>query len=72
MEWAIKAEQLGKDYVIRHESTPRYVALRDVISERVRGLLGGHRSKLLQPKTREKFAALNGVSFEIAQGQRRG
>ena len=34
----IRAEGLGKRYVIRHERAPRYTALRDVIADKVEEL----------------------------------
>jgi lipopolysaccharide transport system ATP-binding protein len=66
-DWIIKVEKLGKRYRIRHEQErQRYVALRDVITDRFRRLL---RSPGSGPPAREDFWALRGVSFEIKQGE---
>ena len=73
MNSSIKAEGLGKDYELRHQAAARYVALRDVISDGVRGLLGKRHSPHAAPtSTRERFWALSDVSFEIEQGERVG
>jgi lipopolysaccharide transport system ATP-binding protein len=63
-EPVIKIENLGKCYRIRHEQQ-RYVALRDVITDRFKRLFR-HAEAL---PTREDFWALKGVSFEVAQGE---
>ncbi len=67
---AIKVEGLGKKYLLRHQAggRSRYVALRDVLAGKFKGLLkrkaeGGNR------KSMEEFWALDGVSFEIKQGE---
>jgi len=69
---AILVENLGKKYLIRHQRTERYAALRDVMMERIKSL--GQR--LLTPlngqsnnSTREEFWALKDVSFEVQQGE---
>jgi lipopolysaccharide transport system ATP-binding protein len=67
-DWIIKAEGLGKRYQIQHQSRERYTALRDVIANRIKGLLGrGNQSK--GQTTTEEFWALQDVSFEIKQGE---
>lgn len=76
----IKAENLGKKYLIRHgdESLGRYVALRDVLSESVRSfgrrIWGSSRYRHRESVTsgREEFWALKDVSFEVAEGDRVG
>ena len=76
MKAAISVENLGKSYVIRHEQSPRYTALRDVLMERVRGLgrrVFLPRREVASPRvTQEQFWALKGVSFEVNQGDRLG
>ncbi|MBL0314862.1 MAG: ATP-binding cassette domain-containing protein [Flavobacteriales bacterium] len=61
----IKVEHLTKEYVLRHQ-TQSYTALRDVISEKARGLFSKNEKQV------ETFKALNDVSFEIQQGERVG
>lgn len=63
----IKVENLSKEYVLRHQTASNYTALRDVITERAKNLFRSG------PKeTKEKFLALNDISFEIKTGDRVG
>jgi lipopolysaccharide transport system ATP-binding protein len=65
-EWVIKIEELGKRYRLRHEAEGhRYVALRDVLTERLKRLV---RSGPARPSA-EDFWALRDVSFEVQQGE---
>ena len=71
----IRAESLGKKYVISHESEPeRYTALRDVISRNARGMVR-RGSDLLRGRpifagnNSEEFWALSDVNFEIKRGE---
>ncbi len=69
----IRVENLGKKYILGHqqEGNSRYVALRDVITDRARSL--GHRlrnpGKPMGRSSQEEFWALKGVSFEVKQGE---
>jgi lipopolysaccharide transport system ATP-binding protein len=63
---AIRIHDLGKKYRIRHQRRERYVALRDVIADRVRNIF---RATDHAPATTEDFWALKGVSFDIERGE---
>lgn len=59
----IRAEGLGKKYVIGHESTERYTALRDVLAQQGRRLLQSARDMaagraLIAGEEREEFLSL--------------
>jgi len=64
---AIRIDGLGKKYRIRHQQRERYVALRDVLSDRVRDLLRG-KPPFRRPPV-EDFWALKDVSFEVKRGE---
>ena len=49
MSIVIKVENVGKSYIIRHQGQSSYVALRDVIADKVKGTL--HRTKSLVTKS---------------------
>ncbi|MCU0235862.1 MAG: ABC transporter ATP-binding protein [Acidobacteria bacterium] len=63
----IRANGLGKKYLLRHQSRPRYETLRD--------MLAGNAKRLLQKATapkREEFWALRDISFEVKPGDKLG
>ncbi len=72
----IKVENLGKKYLIRHQQNERYIALRDVLTNKFKSF--GKRLINLQPyssnlqPSREEFWALKDISFEVKQGDRLG
>jgi lipopolysaccharide transport system ATP-binding protein len=75
MSTVITVENLGKKYLLSHQSQKQpYVALRDVITERAnalgRRLLRPFNTSHLTPDiaSKEDFWALKDVSFEIKQG----
>jgi len=69
MSIAIRAENLGKKYHIRHEQqgVKNYKALRDVLTNGVMRIVSPGKAKP-DPKT-EEFWALKDVSFEVKQGE---
>jgi len=68
----IKVENLGKKYIINHQSSERYTALRDIISNKAikmtENILSPFR-KTESDQSTEEFWALKDVSFEAKQGE---
>src|SRR5580658_3697800 len=64
----IRIDGLGKKYRVRHQRRERYTALRDVITDKVRGMFGRD-STAGEFASVEDFWALRNVSCEIRQGQ---
>lgn len=76
MQPIIKVENLGKSYIIGHQRE-RYVALRDVLTNKARqvvsktkNLLSG--GQLIAGNELEEFWALKDINFEVNQGDRVG
>jgi len=71
----IRAEGLGKKYLIGHETErERYVALRDVLERAVRGAWRrtadmAHGRAIVSGDATEEFWALKEVSFEVKRGE---
>lgn len=74
----IKAENIGKKYVIGHEAeNGRYTALRDVLMQNARKLWSKtndlvHGRPVIQGDELEEVWALKNINFEIKQGERVG
>jgi len=72
---AIRAESLGKRYLIGHQAQrERYTALRDVIGRTAKGLIRSandmvHGRAIVPGDSQEEFWALKDVSFEVGQGE---
>jgi len=71
MSSIISVQNLGKKYILSHQSPERYTALRDVIANSAKRTL----KKLRHPfaaaegdETHEEFWALKDVTFDIQQG----
>ncbi len=70
MEPVLKIENLGKKYMLQHQTQEKYVALRDVITDKAKSALRGGKGKI--HKSSEEFWALKDVSFEVNKGDRLG
>jgi lipopolysaccharide transport system ATP-binding protein len=69
-EAIISVEGLGKKYRIHHQAErQRYVALRDVLANKVKGLFQNRKPETGNRKSVEDFWALKDVSFEVKQGE---
>lgn len=68
-DYAIKVDRLGKKYLLRHQAVGRrYVALRDVLTEKAKSLFRNGKTGPASPKL-EEFWALKDVSFEVKPGE---
>ncbi|MUL37300.1 ABC transporter ATP-binding protein [Gloeocapsopsis dulcis] len=68
---AIKVEHLSKKYIISHQKQERYIALRDVITDKIKHI----GNQILKPISKnrhnpdnEEFWSLKDICFEIEQG----
>ncbi|MHB1347626.1 MAG: ABC transporter ATP-binding protein [Candidatus Humimicrobiaceae bacterium] len=68
----IKTENLGKKYIISHQSQERYTALRDVIASNTKKAIKSFARKSVSMPIKEDFWALRNVEFEVSQGDRIG
>lgn len=64
---AIHASNVGKRYVLRQRTSHNYTALRDVLTDKARGLFSNSGASV-----KKDFWALSGVSFELGHGERLG
>ncbi|MFZ3137249.1 MAG: ABC transporter ATP-binding protein [Thermodesulfovibrionales bacterium] len=72
MEIIIKVENLGKKYIISHQTQDRYLALRDVIASGTKKVLKTIAGKPSLVPKKENFWALRNIDFNIEQGDRVG
>ena len=72
MPIVIKTENLGKKYIISHQSQERYTALRDVIASNTKKVVKSITRKSSILPAKEEFWALRNVEFEVNQGDRIG
>jgi len=76
MSYVIRAQNVGKKYLITHQQRERYQALRDSLAAVFKNMLNwvsGRRGvNRLRHANREPFWALKGVEFEISRGERVG
>jgi lipopolysaccharide transport system ATP-binding protein len=66
----IEVKGLSKKYILSHEGQEKYTALRDVIANKVKGLV--NKQQNLKAPSQEEFWALKDVEFNIKQGDRVG
>lgn len=67
----IEVKNLSKSFTISHEGQERYTALRDVMAQKAKKIFS-FSNKNKKVVTKEKFYALNDISFEINQADRVG
>jgi len=76
MSYVIRAQNIGKKYLISHQQRERYQAFRDSLAAVFKNMLswvsGRRGTKRFRHANREPFWALEGVGFEIARGERVG
>jgi lipopolysaccharide transport system ATP-binding protein len=68
----IRVENLGKKYRIKgakEAAVQRYVALRDVVADKVTGLFKNGKSKIANRSSVEDFWALKNISFDVPRGE---
>jgi len=72
-DFIIKAEHVGKSYMIGHQRQQGYTALRDVVSQKIKGAAKNIKTtitgkQLIAGQDIEEFWALKDVNFEINRG----
>jgi lipopolysaccharide transport system ATP-binding protein len=72
-DWAIKVEDLGKSYRIRHQAGRQNYSLRESVVHKCgapfRALFGKNGSDAQEGRTSEDFWALRNASFEVKPGE---
>jgi lipopolysaccharide transport system ATP-binding protein len=73
---AVKVENLGKKYIIKHEKTESHKTFQDVLINSGKKIITSlnpfNKQSFTKDTTTEEFWALNDVNFEINQGDRVG
>ena len=72
-DYIIKAENIGKSYFIGHQRQQGYTALRDVVTQNIKGFAKGIKNtfagkQIIEGQDIEEFWALKDMSFEIKEG----
>ena len=66
----ITANNLGKKYRLQHQAErQRYTALRDVLTNKIKGLFQNRKSEVGNRDSEEDFWAVKDVSFEVKRGE---
>jgi len=68
----VKAENLGKKYIISHQAQDKYLALRDVIANGTKKVVKTITRKSIPAFKKEDFWALRNIDFDVEQGDRVG
>ena len=75
MSSVISVQNLGKKYILSHQSQERYTSLRDVMASGAKQFANKLRHPFATPQndsTQEEFWALKDVNFDIKQGDKVG
>src|SRR5258708_1106070 len=70
MSVVIKAEHIGKKYIIRHEQSDRYQTFSGLLHKQVKKI--AKPGQFLNQNSKEEFWAMKGIGFEIKLGERVG
>jgi lipopolysaccharide transport system ATP-binding protein len=66
----ITVEGVSKKFIISHEAPERYKSLRDVMADKVKGMVGNGKKRMTE--SREEFYALEDINFDVYPGDRMG